>query len=213
MMPMARSGIAVRPVLDLPLRVDPARRPSGCTHAVALRVAAGPSRRLERSSSARDRRDGCARPRARSSACRRAGSRPQKPNTCRSQRPSPDGIWRSQRPSRPNSWAVSSSSPWRRACVARKRVALTSVKVQSRRSPSRVDARVDPERRAVGRAQLRSRRRRGVPAQRRVERRRAVSPAAPSGGVPRAGRRAAPVAAGRGDEALVGPEDAAVARR
>ena len=73
------------------------------------------------------------------SACPVAGSSPQKPNTCRSQRPSPDGMRRSQRPRRPNSWAMSSSSPWRRAWAARKRVELTSAEGPEHRArPTRL---------------------------------------------------------------------------
>ena len=64
---------------------------------------------------------------------------PQKPNTCRSQRPSPDGISRSQMPSRPNSCAVSSSSSWRAARAASARWRVTSASVQTMRPATRAE--------------------------------------------------------------------------
>ena len=110
-----------------------------------------------------------------------AGSNPQKPKTCLSQRPSPDGILRSQRPRRPNSWAVSSSSPWRRAWLARKRVELTSVKVHRMRAPSRL-ARASTQSAAPSAARSWMATASSVPvSSAAARRRRVVSPAAPSG--------------------------------
>ena len=61
-------GNATRAVLDLPLRVDPARLAVALDDAIALRVAAGAARRLGIDHRARDPRDECARSRRRGAA-------------------------------------------------------------------------------------------------------------------------------------------------
>ena len=152
-------GRAARPVLHLPLRVDPARLAVGVDDAVALRVAAGARASSRRRPCARGPRDGCARSRPRTSACRRPDRGPRSRTRAGPSGPSPDGIARSQMPRRPNSCAVSSSSLLAR-CARRQRSAsrVTSVRVQSdagrRRAPN---ARRPRTRSPAAAAQLQSR--------------------------------------------------------